>query len=66
MKILMLETRLGVADGFTTKRYSEGEEYTVPDSLGTRFVKRGVAVCKDEPYDQKYLDALNKSIVGAL
>lgn len=50
MKIHMLHTRKGCPDGFVTKVYLKGEDYTVPDSLGHYFLRQGVA-CNMDHYE---------------
>lgn len=41
MKLLMLQTRYGVEDGFTLRRYHKGKVYDVSGFLGHRFINKG-------------------------
>lgn len=43
MKITMTQTRRGSEDGFTVKRFYEGETYEVGESMGRRFIRDGWA-----------------------
>lgn len=43
MRVKMLKTRRGASNGFTIKRYDQGEEYELSDSLALNFISQGVA-----------------------
>lgn len=43
MRVRMLETRRGASNGFTVKRYDQGEEYELSDSLALNFISQGAA-----------------------
>jgi hypothetical protein len=43
MRIKMLETRRGSEDGFTVRRFEEGEQYDVAEGLARQFLKDGWA-----------------------
>lgn len=49
MKIIMLHTRYGSEDGFVVRRFLQGVEYEVADSLGAWFVQIGVANVVPDP-----------------
>lgn len=43
MRVTMLETRRGASNGFTVKRYDQGEEYELSDRLALNFISQGAA-----------------------
>ncbi len=43
MRVRMLETRRGASNGFTVKRYDQGGEYELSDSLALNFISQGAA-----------------------
>ncbi len=43
MRVRMLETKRGASNGFTVRRYDQGEEYELSDSLALNFISQGVA-----------------------
>ncbi len=43
MLVRMLETKRGASNGFTVKRYDQGEEYELSDNLALNFISQGTA-----------------------
>ena len=43
MRVRMLRTKRGASNGFTVRRYDQGECYELSDSLALNFISQGAA-----------------------